>query len=575
MEKIQSLLMSGDNLRKQYGLKVHRAPFGSKMIEPPGLSAFSKTFQSTKAFWNTSLQRKSHISGTIRWAVNDKEKFSSLVQNLRDLIADLTKMTEDFGVAVSQRLVVEYEMELIDDEPSLEVIAAASACDDDDDLVSHAVSRRLHKVKAQSVANRSVGFDDSVSAVSIGRYTPSVDIITEEEMEGIVQEIGITRVPLPQWRNVKTRAGIVPWLKTLLVATSPPPSVPDGEDNSPTFSRTNTLDIDESMEATTCEGPVRLAINSRTLINVLRTITGFRFSSQQNVIIYPFKPLLTYETELRRHHSRAETRLQSLLVAQVSSAVDDPGAEIEADSARQEGSDQQFPNVSEVEKAQRLVSEMQCLIDFIDLDLQHLLTIKREVKKRNLQTISFEHLWICFQPGDFVVSSRDGSDDRMRAYQILHVTGGRPILDIENNADSETVGNEDSWTPRDRDVYAFMSSRVCTEFSIDCFYIDFDGTKYGPRPERFTITEFSGKQDMLSLPIYPLQQANISQTQMERLLERGRRFVAIKNLGHYEYQGSVLQEWDYGHRERCEICSRTSKLEQVCKFEFSVQCAIV
>lgn len=87
-----------------------------------------------KAFCNTSLQRRAQIVSSIRWAVSDRDKFDQLVQNLRDL--HLTKFTEVIGVSDSQHLIVEYEMEMIDDEPSLDVIAAASVCAGDDDMLS-------------------------------------------------------------------------------------------------------------------------------------------------------------------------------------------------------------------------------------------------------------------------------------------------------------------------------------------------------------------------------------------------------------------------------------------------------
>ena len=92
------------------------------------------------------------------------------------------------GIASSQRLVIEYEMELIDDEPSLELIAAASACDDDDDLLSYAARSRLNRVKEQSVANQSVGFDDSVSMISSWRYTSSMSTLVDDYENEVAQE---------------------------------------------------------------------------------------------------------------------------------------------------------------------------------------------------------------------------------------------------------------------------------------------------------------------------------------------------------------------------------------------------
>ena len=560
MERIQSLLTNGDNLKEQYGLKVHRVPLGSRLIEQPGLSAFSKVFQNTKVFWNTSLQRKSQISGTIRWAISDKDKFDKLVQNLRDLLADLAKLTEDIGVADSQLLIVEYELEMIDDEPSLETIAAVSACDDDDDLLSHAASRRLSRVKAQSVANHAVGFHDSVSMVSVERYSPSTSTIAEEDIEGLAQDIGITRVPISQWRKVKTRAGIVPWLKTLVVATSTTLTNSDIRDGIQPISRTNTLIAD--VEPNKHERTVRLAINSRTLISVLRKIAAYRFSAKHNVLVYPFKPLLTYEKELRHYLANTQEKLHQLVDTQSKTPkldVESMGLDLPMKPKADESA------ASEVDKVRRTVEEMQCLIDFIEEDMHDLLAIKRGVVERNLRKISFEHLWILFQPGNIVVSSDGGSDTNTRAYQVLHVTGGRPILDIENHSKSEKVENDSSWDSGNQDGYAFISSRECTDFSIDCFYIDFDGTAYGPRPERFIIPEFSDERDISSLPVYPASQVELNQGLMDRLLKRGLWFAQCTNVGHYLHHGLVLKEWDCGHREICVVCNRTNKQEQVRK----------
>jgi len=108
----------------------------------------------------------------------------------------------------------------------------------------------------------------TASMASLGRYTPSVSTLVEEEMEGVVQEIGITRVPLSWRRKVKTRAGIVLWLKVLVVATGLSAGLSEMRDDIQPISRTGTLSAD--LEPITHERAVRLTINSKTFINVLR-----------------------------------------------------------------------------------------------------------------------------------------------------------------------------------------------------------------------------------------------------------------------------------------------------------------
>ncbi|KKZ58607.1 hypothetical protein EMCG_05503 [[Emmonsia] crescens] len=99
MEKVKPLLTSGDKLKEMCWLNVRRAPLGSKSIDAPISSAFSRAFQSMKAFCNTSLKRRAQIVGSIRWAMSDRDKFNRLMQNLRN--RHLTKFTEEIGVSDS------------------------------------------------------------------------------------------------------------------------------------------------------------------------------------------------------------------------------------------------------------------------------------------------------------------------------------------------------------------------------------------------------------------------------------------------------------------------------------------
>ena len=555
MDKIIALLTDGESLKKKYGLKVQRAPIGSKMIEGPALSAFSKAFQSTKDFWNTSLQRKIHITGTLRWAVDDRDKFDRLIQNLRGLLDDLTKFTEDIGVPDRGDLIVEYEFEMIDDEPSLEAIAAASACDGDDDLLSSVASRRLSRVKAQSDANQSVKFDDSVSMASFARYTPSVSTLVEEEVEGVVQEIGVMRVHISQWRKVKTRAGIMPWLKTIVVAVGSSHGISDlGDDIQP-----------DDLDSTATSRPVRVAINSQVLINALTKITAYRFSSNHNVLIHPFKPLIVYENDLRRYTADIQKKLLVLEEAhrkELAEADDPRESELGMESKANENP------ALKIEKTRRTVQELECLLDFMDNDMSELLQICQQMRDQSLQKISFENLWLVFRPGTIAISPDPTSDHNDRAYQILHVTGGRPILDVDNNSKSEALSNLEDLGYDSHDGYAIMSSRECTDFVVDCFYLDFDGTSYGPRPQKFVISEFTGERDVLSLPIYPISQSSFAIELRKKILRRGKRFLQCTEKGRYCYSGLVLKEWDPNHRDACSFCAQNSAQQQASKYTY-------
>ncbi|OJD24079.1 hypothetical protein ACJ73_04560 [Blastomyces percursus] len=550
MEKIKSLLTNGDNLKEMYGLKVQRPPLGSKFMETATSSAFSRAFQTTKAFCNTSLQRRAHIFGSIRWVVSDRDKFDRLVQNIRDLLGDLTKFTEDIGVTESQHLIVEYEIEMIDDEPSLAMIAAASACDGDDDVLSQAASRRLQMVKEQSIANQSVRFDDSVSMASAQYYSPSMSTLIEDEDGTMIPEIGVTRVPLSEWRKMKTRTGIIPWLKILIVATSSSTDGVELQEYIQPLSRTNTLS--GNTEPVARERLLRIAINSHALLSVLKKVTGCNLTPKHNVLVYPFKPIILFYDSLRNYLTAMHDKLGTLRKPYDTHTQEETAGCV---PGQPKPVPEDLPSKHfTAEQARRAFEELGFLMNFVDNDMQELLHIRRQIRENELQQIHFEHLWLLFQPGVIVISPNTNS--KLRAYQVLHVTGGRRIIDVDNHSKSESPASLDNTDYDNQEGYAVISTRQCSDFFVDCFYIDFNGEKYGPRPQRFVISEFVGERSISSLPIYPSNQSQINEHILDRLRERGQKFVHFSRRKRLLYNGAILQEWDPGHRDTCGVCAR-------------------
>ena len=559
MERIIALFMDSESLRRKYGLKAQQGTTQFAAVEGPPVSAFSKVFQTTKDFWNTSLQRKTQIVGTNRWAVSDRDKFEALIKNLRDLISDLKELTETTAVPQFQQVITKYELEMIDDQSSLEIITA-SADNEDDDILSTVAGHRLARVKAQSIANRSIKFDDSASMASFASHASSMSTFNDENMAGAAQEIGVMRVHISEWRNVKTHAGIISWLKTIVVATGSLHNMSELTDDMQPLSRVNTPD---ETGLTTNTKPSRVAINSPSLINSLRKVTKYRFSSRHNVLVHPFKPLIVYENELRQYTSNLHENLRRLEKRHCEEPAE---ADDSSEPACGTESKIQENRALDIEKTRRAIQELECLLEFMDNDLTELLHIRKQLHAQSLQKISFENLWLLFRPGTIAISPDPTSDDNDTAYQILHVTGGRRILDLDNNSRSEELDNAGEFIHNSQHGYAVMSSQECTDFVIDCFYMDFDGTSYGPRSQRFVISEYSAERDALSLPLYPIGLSS-SPTEMRRkLLDRGERFLECTRKGWYSYYNKALNEWDPHHRDECTVCARDSAKQQVSKY---------
>ena len=548
MESIIALLTDGERLKRKYGLNAYRTPLGSKMIEKPPLSAFARAFQSTKNFYNTSLQRQTQITGALRWVIDDRDKFDKLIQYLRDLLSDLSQLTEDIGIREREQLVVEYELEMINDEPSLEAITSASAPNDDDDLISSIASRKLSRIKAQSVATQSVKFDDSMSMASAVRYAPSTSTVIEEEMDGAVQEIGVMRVTLTQWRKVKTRAGLMPWLPILIVAMGPTDGSEDIEDGAQVSSAAG--------QSTSPRITRRIAINSSVLLALLSSVMGVKITRQRNVLIHPFKPLLMYRPHLT---ARLEGMQDTLMEkAKSQSPITNGYADVEH---LQDGVTSHGSPSKENERLERSVFELGCLLNFMDQDLKDLLQMTKDFKEKRIRNIAFENLWLLFLPGTSIIAPSTNGDhgglDTDQAYQVLYTTGGRSMLDVHGNSTKnepqEPVAVDQRLYSR-ANGYANLSSRARTDFVIDCFFIDYDGFSFGPRPHRVVIPEFVGERSVQQLPVFPLDRSPYPSGMKRELLARGEMFLESVKVKRYHYRGRCLDEWDPGHRDTCRDC---------------------
>lgn len=84
-------------------------------------------------------------------------------------------------------------------------------------------------------------------------------------------------------------------------------------------------------------------------------------------------------------------------------------------------------------------------------------------------------------------------------------------------------------------------------FVIECFYIHFDGFRYGPVNATFQIRRFEGKKSITSFPIYPIDCDPDKEKTRESLLARGGRFATLSGIknkipAHRKYKGLTLDK---------------------------------
>lgn len=388
--------------------------------------------------------------------------------------------------------------------------------------------------------------------------------VGEKDMH--VQEARALRVHPWEWREVKNKGGIIPSLPALIVSSNGHGIPRRGSTKRRSTRHNDTPGSGNSIleEDPPFENAYRLAINSKILLNLLNDCTGMDFPEDRNVWLRPFKYLVAYETEIRQtlqdvevtfDQFEAGSRLSDQIdSSQPNSEVSIPGAKSMREGEElMAGAAELAPYAMDASSAKVERDHLRCLVEFMDTDMQDIFDVKRQVADQTLKEVAFEHLWLLYRPGDLVYSTTSPEESKTcQAYRVLHVTGGRPILDTANKSKHYVVQS------RNWDRESETEENVCdnirgshsnvTPFIIDCFSVDFDGDRLGPKPMRLVIPEYSGKRKVDALEVclsfFHPQYRNVYQT----MVERGRRFTQLASRAHKRYSGMTLREsrdlWD-------------------------------
>ncbi|KAI7238071.1 hypothetical protein KC330_g2780 [Hortaea werneckii] len=374
------------------------------------------------------------------------------------------------------------------------------------------------------------------------------------------REITLTKIPTGKYREVKNwPAGAFGHASVLLYSV-------DGAEFG--IRRTENLDSEETEPAGATQSspkndsrrsvggmneeiPFRLVINSPKLLDIMSKITEDESILLNTVHVRPFKFLLTYEAKIRNALNGLRQEIDkdvspSLATKEASSeAAEDRGTKEHAVS-----------KISGVPVTERNFKLLACLISFIEEQMKDLTSIRQQIAAGTLLDISFEYLLHLFQPGDLVFADPHLPNEEKRAYRVLYVTGGRPVLESPDerwqriSKGREYVGRQErpqigGFQLLPDDFVSQGQQGKATKMSplvIDCFYMDYDGYKYGPRPHRFIIPDFSGRKKISDLDISPARFDPTCEDVRRRLRERGRNFMGCVNTAHKEYHGPVLPE---------------------------------
>lgn len=154
--QIVNLFHDGRELQRKYGLRLEEGKTTALSASPTvnatahwgtvGTSTFRRKFRNLKQRVERT-QKQAGIRLITKWAIDDKMKFTELVQHLKDLVDDLERFTKYLGIEDRQREIIRDEVESILDVPSLEAMEEARL--GATDPISDAASLRLWRLRDQ------------------------------------------------------------------------------------------------------------------------------------------------------------------------------------------------------------------------------------------------------------------------------------------------------------------------------------------------------------------------------------------------------------------------------------------
>jgi len=319
----------------------------------------------------------------------------------------------------------------------------------------------------------------------------------------------------------------------------------------------------------------RIRIRSFHIINALQTITEQTFSSSSRLIIHqPFKVLLSYHEQIsdylaelehnfaqntqcrlgeeckgfvefdaevfsprsRLHAGRSSGRRDSYERSPRRSPIDTYSEGPDDEECKHEVSQESLARVE-------AITHLRILTKFMKEDMKEIFAKHKFLRSSKANKIAFQDLWHLFVAGDFVVAEDECSGRGLELYQISILpacdffSSRRPVKQTQTRIEGshqlvESVYKEE----------AVSAPRV---FTVDVFYFDFDGQKFGPVEERMQLVSYKGEKNITDLPLYPLRFHKDAVQFKATMLARGetfREFSHKNDYPHREYNGLSVGE---------------------------------
>lgn len=149
-------------------------------------------------------------------------------------------------------------------------------------------------------------------------------------------------------------------------------------------------------------------------------------------------------------------------------------------------------------------AHLKVLVKYLDADYAD--TKKTLYPLLEANTITFDLLWALYKPNTIAYSPTYGDSDEPRAFKVEYSV-------------KESSFMKGQW------------------YSVEGRYLEYDGKDFGFGTMSAEVEAFKGARKITSLACYPLQYHRDSEALRARLIERGKRFVALRGMNYRFHKG--------------------------------------
>ncbi|KAK2739363.1 AAA family ATPase [Colletotrichum kahawae] len=175
-------------------------------------------------------------------------------------------------------------------------------------------------------------------------------------------------------------------------------------------------------------------------------------------------------------------------------------------------------------------AEWSVLVGFMD---KYVFPLRQALRDEDDMRVRFSELWHLYVPGDIVFVKDPNVTQKL--WRVVQGTGGAPSP-VSLPAPPPNTAQLD---------YLRLGGAAgigkMVPFTLDCYYLDFDGTHFVRVLKKFEIEEFKDLASIKSLPILPLSVAEREDmVDTKSLRQRGERFIAYTQPTYCYYKGRSL-----------------------------------